>query len=82
MVKESALDWNQVVDELAAMPPRRLNTFLKRLQKRRHDMALRQGYAALAKLSFDDVPGDEVWLALENEALGLVDKETHAYSQG
>lgn len=74
MVKARTLDWNQVVDELAAMPPRRLNTFLKRLQKRRHDMALRQGYAALAKLSFDDAQDDAIWIALENEALALVDQ--------
>lgn len=80
MVKESALDWNQVVDELAALPPRKLSTFLKRLQKRRHDMALRDGYAALAKLSFDDVPDDATWLALENEALALIDQERHAHS--
>ena len=73
-MKENTLDWNQVVDELAAMPPKRLNAFIKRLQKRRKDLALREGYTALAEMKFDDVPSADVWLALENEALQLVEE--------
>ncbi|MDQ3814799.1 MAG: hypothetical protein M3347_12725, partial [Armatimonadota bacterium] len=69
------LDWNQVVDELAAMPPQRLSAFMKRLQKRRREITLRQGYTALAKMSFDDVPDADTWLTLENEALQLVEAE-------
>ncbi len=80
-MKNSTLNWDRVVDELAEMPPRRLKSFLEKLQKRRRAIVQREGYAALAKLSFDDVPAADDWLTLENEALRLVEAEIHANSQ-
>ena len=61
-VKDSTFNWDRVVDELAVMP-------------RRREIARREGYAALVKLSFDDVPAADEWLALENEALRLVEEK-------